>query len=81
MLLKPAYQIQTADSGRAALDQIAAFRPDIVIMDIKMPEMDGLEVLRRIKRARPVHRGRDDHGLRLAGDGQAWRSPTAPSST
>src|SRR5258706_15644033 len=50
MLLKPAYQIQTADSGRAALDQIPVYRPDIVILDIKMPELDGLEVLRRIKR-------------------------------
>jgi len=50
MLLKPSYQIQTADSGRAALDQIPAYRPDIVILDIKMPELDGLEVLRRIKR-------------------------------
>ena len=54
MLLKPAYQIQTADSGRAALDQIPAYRPDIVILDIKMPELDGLEVLRRIKRIDPA---------------------------
>jgi PAS domain S-box-containing protein len=50
MLLKPSYQIQTADSGRAALAQIPAYRPDIVILDIKMPELDGLEVLQRIKR-------------------------------
>jgi two-component system, cell cycle sensor histidine kinase and response regulator CckA len=54
MLLKPAYQIQTADSGRAALEQIAAYRPDIVVLDIKMPELDGLEVLRRIKRIDPA---------------------------
>ncbi len=54
MLLKPSYQIQTADSGRAALDQIPAYRPDIVILDIKMPELDGLEVLRRIKRIDPA---------------------------
>jgi PAS domain S-box-containing protein len=53
MLLKPTYQIQTADSGRAALAQIPAYRPDIVILDIKMPELDGLEVLRRIKRIDP----------------------------
>ncbi|HET7343585.1 MAG TPA: response regulator [Methylomirabilota bacterium] len=53
MLLKPSYQIQTADSGRAALEQIPAYRPDIVILDIKMPEIDGLEVLRRVKRIDP----------------------------
>ena len=51
MLLKPAYQITTADSGRAALNMLAQVRPDVVILDIKMPEMDGLEVLRRVKRA------------------------------
>jgi two-component system, cell cycle sensor histidine kinase and response regulator CckA len=54
MLLKPSYQIQTAESGRAALDQIPAYRPDVVILDIKMPEMDGLEVLRRVKRIDPA---------------------------
>jgi PAS domain S-box-containing protein len=54
MLLKPSYQIQTAESGRAALDQIAAYHPDVVILDIKMPELDGLEVLKRIKRIDPA---------------------------
>jgi PAS domain S-box-containing protein len=54
MLLKPAYQITTADSGRAALEMLPKVRPDVVILDIKMPEMDGLEVLRRVKRADPT---------------------------
>jgi PAS domain S-box-containing protein len=54
MLLKPSYQIQTAESGRTALDQIPAYHPDVVILDIKMPELDGLEVLKRIKRIDPA---------------------------
>jgi PAS domain S-box-containing protein len=54
MLLKPAYQIQTADGGRTALEVIPSYRPDVVILDIKMPELDGLEVLRRVKRIDPA---------------------------
>jgi PAS domain S-box-containing protein len=53
MLLKPAHEIRTADSAKAALQGLAEFHPDLVILDIKMPEVDGLEVLRRIKRVDP----------------------------
>jgi len=37
-----------ADDGEAALELIAAKRPDVVLLDVRMPRMDGLEVLRRL---------------------------------
>jgi PAS domain S-box-containing protein len=54
MVLEPWYEIQAVDSGGAALEQIPTYQPDVVILDIKMPELDGLEVLKRIKRTEPA---------------------------
>ena len=42
------YKITTALDGKEGLDKIYDLRPDVIICDILMPEMDGLEVLKEI---------------------------------
>ncbi|MBI4240740.1 MAG: response regulator [Candidatus Rokubacteria bacterium] len=49
MVFKPYYEVAMVESGAAALEALPTFRPDVVFIDIKMPAMDGLEVLRQIK--------------------------------
>jgi DNA-binding response OmpR family regulator len=39
------YEVTTAMNGREALEKFRSDRPDLVVLDIRMPEMDGLEVL------------------------------------
>ena len=38
-----------AENGKVALEQIASLKPDVVLLDIEMPEMDGLTVLKKLK--------------------------------
>jgi CheY-like chemotaxis protein len=44
------YQIDVAHDGREALDKITASKPDLLIIDLMMPVLSGLEVVRRLKR-------------------------------
>jgi two-component system chemotaxis response regulator CheB len=48
--------VGTAPDGRAALDRIDELDPNVVVLDVEMPVMDGLEALRRLKRDRPDRR-------------------------
>jgi len=47
------YDTRAATSGEAALSEIEKERPDIVVLDLKMPGMGGMEVLREIKTRDP----------------------------
>jgi len=43
--------LQFANNGREAVDQWQSFRPDLIFMDISMPEMDGRDAARAIRAA------------------------------
>src|SRR5438067_8733205 len=43
------YEVFGANDGQAALDQVADVCPDLILLDVMMPKMDGMEVVRRLK--------------------------------
>ena len=62
--------VDTADSGAAALDRITAENYDAIVTDIKMPGMDGLELLAEVRGRRPdtpmlMITGHGEHGLAI----------------
>jgi two-component system alkaline phosphatase synthesis response regulator PhoP len=48
-LQRAGYRVSTAADGLEALDQIGQERPDLVLLDINMPRLDGIELLRRLR--------------------------------
>jgi len=49
------YAVQTATNGRSALLTFRDFQPDLVVLDIMLPEIDGLEVLRQLRQRSDVY--------------------------
>jgi PAS domain S-box-containing protein len=54
LLQTQGHEVRTAADGPAALREAAAFRPEVVILDLGLPGMDGLEVARQLRQAGPV---------------------------
>jgi len=48
------FEVQVASDGAQALDLFNSSKPDLVILDIRLPEIDGLEVCRRLRAISPV---------------------------
>lgn len=48
-LTRRGYEVLTAGDGEAAIEAIRENRPDIVLLDIRLPKMDGLSVLQRLR--------------------------------
>jgi two-component system, NtrC family, response regulator AtoC len=49
LLKKNGYEVEVADSGEAALALVDAFGPDVIITDVRMPKMSGLDLLATLK--------------------------------
>jgi DNA-binding response OmpR family regulator len=48
------YRIQTAGTGREALERVAGEKPNLIVLDLMLPDVDGLEVCRRIRQTSDV---------------------------
>lgn len=48
-LNKEGYHIETATNGREGINKALQFKPDLVLLDVMMPEMDGVEVCRELR--------------------------------
>jgi len=55
-LERAGYQVATAFDGSEALKKVEAEKPDLIVLDVMMPRMDGFEVLKRLQ-ANPDTRG------------------------
>jgi two-component system OmpR family response regulator len=48
------YEIATAETGKQALALVPTFNPDVIILDVMMPDISGIEVLKKLKQTLPV---------------------------
>jgi DNA-binding response OmpR family regulator len=85
------FDVQIAENGRQGVEKVKDFKPDIILLDILMPEIDGFEVLKIVKgddetKNIPVlimsNLGQEDHiqkGMSLGALGYIVKSQYTPS--
>lgn len=55
VILEPLYQVTEYENGFTALEGLSKDKPDLVLLDVSLPEMDGTEVLKRIRADERLH--------------------------
>jgi DNA-binding response OmpR family regulator len=85
------YDVQVAENGRQGVDKVKEFMPNIILLDILMPELDGFEVLKIVKGEETTKNipilimsnlGQEDHiekGMKLGAIGYIVKSQYTPS--
>lgn len=48
-LITGGYEVEGAVDGQDGLDKVKTFKPDLILLDLVMPKMDGMEMLQRLK--------------------------------
>jgi two-component system phosphate regulon response regulator PhoB len=54
-LTQAGYDVETADTGQGGLDQARRARPDLLVLDVMLPDLSGTEVCRQIRNDRELH--------------------------
>jgi len=47
------YEVETASDGEKTLEKVKSFKPHLILLDLKMPKIGGMDVLERTKKAHP----------------------------
>uniref|UniRef100_UPI0003903FA9 Response regulator n=1 Tax=Thermotoga maritima (strain ATCC 43589 / DSM 3109 / JCM 10099 / NBRC 100826 / MSB8) TaxID=243274 RepID=UPI0003903FA9 len=90
VLKKEGYEVIEAENGQIALEKLSEFTPDLIVLDIMMPVMDGFTVLKKLQEKEEWKRipvivltakgGEEDESLALSlGARKVMRKPFSPS--
>ena len=85
------FRVEIAESGREALEQIERVKPDVVLLDVVLPELDGFAVLQKLRSEKKAHvpfvvmltnlgqKDDTERGMRLGADDYVVKAHFTPS--